>query len=285
MKKKSLILTFLGSALLLLLLMDACTKQSAPKVKSATLSMKALNRSSSASALTSIPVNGGVLNLSSAFVNIAALHIEENSGNENQNEKSGGLKEGGEGNEGGGSGIDNDSINNNDTINEGGGNQNENDSINDGGNESDTADVFLAGPYPLDISTGQATIDQVNVYPGTFKKVNLDFQTSTGTNFYGNSVVIKGQYTPTSGTPVPFTIESTFSKHVQLPLANGGVTVTANSQVSIAIVFDINTWIGNLDFSGAQVANGEILINSTNNTTQFTTFEANLSANIDAEGE
>ncbi len=283
MKKKSLILTFFGSAFLLLFIMDACNKQSVPKIKSASLLMKAVSSSSNATA--TIPVSGGVLDLSSAFVNISALHIEENSGNENQNEKSGGLKEGGEGNEGGGSGIDNDSINNNDTINEGSGSQNENDSISDGGNESGTADVLLAGPYPLNISTGQASIDQVNVYPGTFKKVNFDFQTSNETNFYGNSVVIKGQFKPISGNPVSFTIESVFSRHVQLPIANGGVTVTANSQVLIAIVFDINTWLGNINFAGAQVVNGEILINSTNNTTQFTTFETNLSTNIDAEGE
>ncbi len=277
MKKKSLILTLLGAALLLLFVMNSCTKQAATKVKSATLSMKALSKSPSASSLASIPVKGGVLNLSSAIVNIAALHIEENSGNDNQ---SGGLKEGGEGNEGGEGGIDNDSINNNDTINEGG-----NDTINDGGHESDTADIFLAGPYPLDISTGQATIDQVNVYPGTFKKVHFLFQTSTAAQFYGNSIVIKGQYIPTSGAAVPFTIETIYSKHVQLPLANGGVTVTANSTVAIAIVFNINSWLGNLDFATAQVTNGEILVNNVSNAALLTAFETNLSANIDAEGE
>ena len=270
MKKKSFVFTVLGAAVFLLLVMNACNKSSTQKVKSSSLTMKAITHLTG-TGLASIPVTGGVLDISSAFVNIVNLSIEENSGNDVQNQS-------GSQNEGGDSGIDNDSINE-------GGEGIDNDSINEGGGEADSSNVFLTGPYALDITTGQAAIAQVSIYPGTFKKVNFLFQTSTATEFYGNSIVIKGLYTPTSGSPVPFTIESVYSKHVQLPIANGGITVTANSQVSIAIVFDINAWLSNLDYANALIANGKILINSTNNSSLLSAFETNLSTNIDAEGE
>lgn len=213
--------------------------------KSSTLSVKVVAKV--------LAVKGGALSIKTADVNIANLQIEENSGNDGQNV-------GGGDNESGGKDAE-------------------------GGNENNNGDIILAGPYSLDIASGSASIGQVSIYPGTFKKVDLNFQTSSSSTYNGNSIFITGTYTDNSGTIIPFKIYSSFTQQVQLPLAGNGITVAANSSVTIDIVFDVNAWLTGLNFSSATITNGEIVINSTNNTTLLTIFESNLSKYIDAEKE
>jgi hypothetical protein len=213
--------------------------------KSSTLSVKAVAKVISA--------KGDSLSIKTADVNIANLQIEENSGNDGENV-------GGGDNETGGNDVE-------------------------GGNENDNGDIVLAGPYSLDIASGSASIGQVNIYPGTFKKVDLDFQTSSSSTYNGSSIFITGTYTDNSGTIIPFKIYSSFAQQVQLPIAGNGITVAANSMVTIDIVFDVNAWLTGLDFASATITNGVILINSANNTSLLTTFELNLSKYIDAEKE
>jgi hypothetical protein len=254
MKTQKISLTLLILLAGLLFAFNGCKKSTAPATKSSVLTVKATSFKSGTS-LAPIPVTGGVLNLSTSIVNIGNMRIEENSGNDGEQV---GENGGGGGNEGGGE-------------NEG------------GGSESDSSDVYLTGPFGLDISSGLASIGQVNVYPGTFKKVNFSFQTSSVAGFDGNSIVITGQYANTSGVSIPFTIKSVYSQRIQSPIANGGVTVASNSSVDISIVFDLTAWLSNLDFANAQITNGSILINANTNVNLLTAFETKLSANIDTE--
>jgi len=244
MKTQKVSLTFLILLAGLFFAFSGCKKSTDPATKSSVLTVKATSFKSGTN-LAPIPVTGGMLNIATSLVNIGNLKIEENSGND-------GEQTGENGNEGGGS-------------------------------ESDNPDVFLAGPFSLDISSGLASIGQVSVYPGTFKKVNFSFQTSSVVGFEGNSIVITGQYNTTAGPIIPFTIKSVYSQQIQSLLANGGVTVASNSSVDISIVFDLTAWLINLDFANAQVSNGSILINSGSNVNLLTAFETNLSANIDTE--
>lgn len=191
-----------------------------------------------------------------ANVNIANLQIEENSGNDGENVNGG--------------------------NNDNGGNDNGNDG---GGSESDNGDILLAGPYNLDITGGSASIGQVDVYPGTFKKVDFYFQTAAIDPFFGSSIVINGNYTAADGTVTPYTIRSAFSQQIQLPLTGNGITVTVNTTVVVDIVFDVNAWVSGIDFASATITNNEILIDNANNTNLLAVFEANLSNYIDAEGE
>ena len=259
-----------------ILIMSACTKQSASKLKSSTIAVKAISSSTASS-------NSQAYQVVTAYANLANLRIEENSGNDGENI----------------GGNDNDSIPDNDTI-ENGGEEGGNDSIpdndtiqnesenggNDGGENgnddgTDNSDISLPGPFMMDIASGTASIGEVSVYPGTFKKVNFDFQTTTSLN--NHSIVITGNYTAMDGSTTPFTINSTFTKKVQMLIANGGVIVTANSTVVMNIVFDVNAWLSGVDFASATISNGEILIDNGHNTALLSAFEANLKTYVEQE--
>ena len=228
--------------------LNACKKSALNPSKSSTIELKAVTNSLNPKAVQ-------YFNITAANVNIVNLQIEENSGNDGENVE-GGNDNGNDGNETGGS-----------------------------ENETDNGDILLAGPFSLDISGGNASIGQVNVYPGTFKKVDFSFQTNTSAPFSGSSIVISGNYTSTNGTVIPFTISSAFSQMVQLPLAGNGVTVTANNSAVIDIVFNVNAWLSGIDFASAKVTNNKILIDNAHNNALLSVFEANLAAYIDIEGE
>nr|HPR59238.1 hypothetical protein [Bacteroidales bacterium] len=159
------------------------------------------------------------------------------------------------------------------------------DSTTDTDNEADGEmdDVILPGPYMLDVLNGSLSIDQVAVYPGTFKKVDFKFLLSDEAGFEGNSIVVKGSYQKPDGVAVPVTLRSDFSQQVQLPIANGGITVAANSTITLTIVLDIQTWINNIDLAGAILTNNEIIIDKTVNADLLTLFESNLASAIEVE--
>lgn len=144
--------------------------------------------------------------------------------------------------------------------------------------DSGNDDVILQGPYTIEISNGIVSFDQVDVFTGTYKKVDLIFQTGDSTTLNGHSIIITGNYINADGSSIPFTLKSDFTKQIQLQLANEGVTVSENSTVSISIVFDTDAWLSDLDFANAHITNGEIAIDNNNNTSLLNAFEANLSS-------
>lgn len=239
----------LSLVVILFITISGCKKDNAG-VKSVTLNVKSSAVKAGTTTSLEIPLQIGSLSVLSANVNIADVKIEENSGEENQQ---------GENNTGG----------------------NDNEGSN---SEADNGDIGLPGPFALDISSGTSSLGQVSVYPGTFKKVNFQFIANTANPFNGKTIVISGNYIKPDGSIVPFTINSGFSEQVQLLIANGGIVATANSTQDIMILFDLNAWL-NLDFAGAQVTNGQIVIDNNNNVALLNSFNANVAANIDAENE
>lgn len=263
---KARVLNSLGVLVTLVALLSftGCMKNSA---KNATLQMtasptKTSGTLKSASVAGPIQLVSGTLTLTGANVNIADLQIEENSGNDVEQQVGDqqiGGKESNEGKE-----------------------SKSKESENEG---KDSEDILLAGPFSLDISNGDAIIDQIDVYPGTFKKVDFTFQLNSNTPFNGHSIAIAGNYVATDGSIIPFVLYSDFAKQIQLPLADGGITVQSNSKVSISIVFDLNNWLGSLDLQGATITDGKIVIDHMNNPSLLAEFEAKVAANIDVENE
>jgi len=227
--------------------------------KSGTAVMNAANSPKAASAvLSELPISGGNLNVQTAWINIADLRIEENSGFD------------GEYNDDNQDGPDNEA----DTSQEDSG----------GGADSlDAADITAAGPFSLDISNNQALIGSFDVYPGTFRKVDFTFQPNASDPFYGKTIVISGEFTSDGGTTTPFTLKSEFSQIIQTSIADGGIVVAADSTVEINVVFDLAGWFVNVDFLAAQTTNGQILIDASSNAALLTAFEANLSQYVDVE--
>lgn len=144
--------------------------------------------------------------------------------------------------------------------------------------DSGKDDVILQGPYTIEINNGIASLDQVDVFTGTYKKVDLTFRTGDSTALNGHSIIITGYYLTSDGSTIPFTLNSDFAKQIQLPLVNDGVAVSENSTVSISIVFDANAWLNVLNFAYAHITDGKIAINNNNNTSLLNAFEKNLSS-------
>jgi hypothetical protein len=189
------------------------------------------------------------ISLTSAIVQIQNLIIEENSGNNSQ------------------SNVDS--------------------NVNDGGSETvksaenDGGDIKLAGPYVLDVLSGKALIENVSLQAGTYKQVDFSFVPNKTNN---HSIVISGNFN-NNGTILPFTITSDINNSVQLPLSGTGLTITPGATSALSIVFDVYTWIKNLDFTTATVANNTINISSSENQTLYNSFISALSTNIDTEKE
>lgn len=209
--------------------------------------------------LSNVPVPGGSLDIVTALVNIDQVRIEENSGFD--------VEQQGDHNDGEQGGPDN----------EMGGPDNE-----QGGLEADQ-DIIVTGPFALDISNGDAVIQSVDVYPGTFKKVDLTFSINTAPPFNGKTIVINGTFVPDSGTPVSMALKSEFAQEIQTPIAGGGITVADNSTVAVTVAFDLAGWFDKVDLTTAQVANGEIIIDNAHNTALLAAFEANLGKYVDVE--
>jgi len=215
-----------------------------------TLQLKASSNQTLKSA-TITSVNGASITLDVAKVEIKNLRIEENSGNDNQD----GDQSGNEGNY-----------------------SNEKNSKSESG---DAGDILFPGPYLLDIQGGSASIDQVDVQPGTYKKVDFEFVAGSENN--SHSIVLSGIYTNAQGMTVPFTLTSEFAETVQLPLVGDGIQVTSGSISSISILFDVNNWLNKLDFSSANQSNGQIIINKEENSGLYLTFLSSLSQHIEIE--
>lgn len=195
------------------------------------------------------PITGGTLDVQNAYVNFKNLVVEENSGFDGQQTGENGTGDTGD----------------------------------QGDPESDTQNITAPGPFSIDIASGSASLGNFSVYPGTFKKVDFQLAANSASPYFGNTIVIGGTYTPTSGTAIPFTLKSGLTAQLQLHIANGGITVATNSSVAINIVIDLPGLFNNINFSSATVTNGQILIDSQNNTLLLSAFESALNTDTDVE--
>lgn len=193
-----------------------------------------------------IPASGGSLELTSANFNLEKLAIQENSGFDGEQQ---------------------------------GENQNEN----GGGGENEASDIIVNGPLNFDIANGDVSLGNLNVYPGTFKKVDIYFTGNNAVPFNGNSIFVTGNFTKSDGTVLPFEIRSSYNSMYETLIANGGITVLANQSVEVKLTFDLVSLFGNLDLNNAVVTGNVILIDSSNNANILSVFETNLRNSIDLE--
>lgn len=218
-----------------------------PLQKNSNLLLKIGNKVTTGNIVTS----GGELIISSFYISLSKVSLQENSGFDGEYQG------------------DNNDGNDNETKNE--------------NNENDASDIVISGPFNLDIASGIAELGSVNVYPGVFKKVDLNFITSSQNPFNNYSIVVNGNYKKQNGELIPFTIRSKFSNIYETLIANGGITVNSNSTVTVIVEFNFNNIFGNMDFSNAVATNGIIKIDEQNNTALLQTFERNLNNSIEIE--
>ena len=208
-----------------------------------------------------IAVIGGTVTLQSASFSIQRVHIEEEMETEGEHgEHQGGEEQGGE-EQGGGHHEGNE--------HEGGEHGNE--------NENDEEDVVLEGPFAIDIASGGAVLQSAAVFPGTFRRAEIELHLEGGTPFDGDSIEIQGQFQPTGGGgAVPFTLRSHLVRELEVPIANGSVTVASNSTVSFTVTFDLAAMFAHLDLHSAVVEGGAIAIDDSHNTAMLAAFEHDL---------
>lgn len=242
----------LGTFFLAMLFFSACNKSdpTSPSTlsKSSTIVLKAGSKSALSGSSSDIPVTGGSLSLSSFDVNISKIQIQENSGFDGEQQ--------GENNDG---------------------------NTDDGGNETEMPDIILNGPFNLNIASGSVEVGSFDVYPGTFKQVDLYFSTTVNQPYNGNSITINGGLTNQTGSTIPVILKSKFAQNFQTLISGNGITVTQNTTVPVTITFDFNKMFANLDFSSATVTDGTILIDDTHNSQLLTTFENNLNNSVELE--
>ena len=251
MKRKHLISAILS--IILVISLTSCGKKdptsSSLLEKSSLVIMKTNAKQDLSLSTTDVSVKGGSLDIQTALLIIEKFKIEENSGYEGEQE----------------------------------GEHQDNDGGNDG--EFEVPDIIVTGPFTMDISKGEAFIDSVAVYPGTFKNVDLTFSTNPAAPFNNKSIVIEGVFTPTTGAAVSFFLQSEFMQVIQSNIARNGITIAENATIPVVVTFDLAGFFKNMDFGAAQVVDGKILIDSNNNSALLTTFEANLGNYIDVEEE
>ncbi|MFC1618815.1 PepSY-like domain-containing protein [Candidatus Neomarinimicrobiota bacterium] len=269
MKRLNLFLLF--GVLSALLLATGCDKLGlGPKAGTSksmgSLVLKASIPASLGKQMNGFPVSGGTIDITMARVNIADLVIEENSGDESEADD-------GE--------VDEDD--NQDDVQSGfdGEFEGEDGDDDEDHEDDDEDDVLLPGPYALDISDGVAEIATVEVGTGTYRKVDFSFSPLVDLPFDGYSILIDGTFTPDGGAGMPFSLKSTYSDEVQCQIADSGITVDANMTVPVVVIFDVGSWLGDVDFSLATIVDNAIAINPSANQNLLTAFEANLAETVE----
>jgi hypothetical protein len=272
-----------GTFVMAALFLSACNKNEPTMPLTLSQSGSIMLKAESKTTSGTIPVIGGDLALSVFDVNLAKIQIQENSGFDVEQE--------GEYNDGD---IDNEETETDSSgfdveqegeNNDGGTNDNEaeTDEELEESEESDASDITLNGPFSLNIASGFVEIGSFDVYPGTFKKVDVTFSISSEQPYNGNSIVMNGEFTDEAGTTTPVILNSKFDKSFETLLSGNGITVTANTTVPVTIIFDFNKIFSNLNFSSATVTNGTLLIDDSHNTQLLTTFEKNLNNSVEFE--
>lgn len=249
MKSKNFALLF-SVVLISALLFSACNKSEPISPisleKSSNVILKASGKT--ATNINRIAVTNGNVSLSTFYISLSKINIQENSGFDGE--------QNGENNDG----------------------QAEN-----GSTEIEVPDITLNGPFNFNIASGSVELGTFAVYPGTFKQVDLTFLTTSNSPFNGNSLVINGNFTSSNGTVIPFVLHSKFSNTFQTLISGNGITVNQNSTVPVTIIYDFDKMFANMNFDSATIINGTIFIDETNNSELLRTFENNLNNSVELE--
>ncbi len=195
-----------------------------------------------------IPVPGGYITVDSLMINLQRIQIQENSGFQGEQ-------------------------------------QGEHSDPDGGGSEGERGDIVISGPLALEISSGLAAIGPVPVYAGTFLQTDLHFAPSPLPPLNGNAIVVRGTYIRTDSTHISLTMLSRYSNVVETRIANGGIIVPRDSTVTVRLTFNLNSWFGTVPFNNAQLTNGRIIVDQSNNTQLLTVFETNLRGSAEEELE
>lgn len=137
------------------------------------------------------------------------------------------------------------------------------DDYQDGFYDSDD-DIELQGPFELDLTTGTSTITSLNVPNLVYEEVEFEIAKNTNPNsdMFNKSVVLKGTI---SGIPFEFWHNVDEDIEVDFDDASNDIIVS-NNLTTIALNFNLDGILSQVDLSSATDGNGDglIEINPTN---------------------
>jgi len=145
----------------------------------------------------------------------------------------------------------------------------ENEDSNTVSSDSIYEDTELMGPFELDLSAGNVSIDvaTVNIPDNVYDKINFELHKSKNANsdIFGKSVEIKGDI---NGTPFVFWTDAEEEMQVKFNITNNstptrGIVVAGAQTTTTTINFNLSTIFGSastIDFSTAVDGNGDGVI-------------------------
>lgn len=145
-----------------------------------------------------------------------------------------------------------------------------------------TSTLVVDGPFTFDVAAGPTVIESVPVQPGTIRSARLGLQTTGAAPFDGDSIVLEGTYKAENGDQTRFTLRSKFAGNLQVPVANGGIVIDANTVVPVELAFDLASLVAALDFDAATVEDGFIRIDETHNADLLMVFAMGLHSCVGA---
>lgn len=248
--------------------------------KSGVIALKVVVQTTTDSRTSTFPVLGSQLQIDQAFIAVNSIVIEENSSENDQDDFEEEDQPGYDGEQDGEHDDgDNDS---DDDVQSGFDGEQEGDNDDGDVDEDEDDDIVLLGPFTIDISEGEVEIAVVEVPVGIYRNVDFTFSPSIETSFNGNSILISGIFFPDDGTETAFTLSSQFEDEIQTEIANGGIVVGVNTTTSIVVIFDLVDWFRSVDFSTADITDGQLLVDNVNNIELLATFENALEQTVDA---
>lgn len=130
-------------------------------------------------------------------------------------------------------------------------------------NENLYSDLELKGPFELDLSSGNVSIDitSINLPLDVYDEIEFKLHKSNNnlSELFGKSIQIKGKL-----NGIPFVFWHNFEEEFEVDYVNNAVDVIVDGTSTSAIInFDLNAVFGStstIDFTGAKDGNGNGII-------------------------
>ncbi len=137
------------------------------------------------------------------------------------------------------------------------------DDDNDDQNENLYSDLELKGPFELDLSSGNVSIDitSINLPLAVYDEIEFKLHKSVNelSELFGKSIQIKGEL-----NGIPFVFWHNFEEEFEVDYVNNAVDVVVDGTSTSAIInFDLDAVFGStstIDFTGAKDGNGNGII-------------------------
>lgn len=138
--------------------------------------------------------------------------------------------------------------------------------------------LSVPGPYLFNIFIGTIPVDEVLVQPGRYKTLCFDFFAGPDNELHG--LVLRGAFTDSRGTTVPFCLMADIDQTVRLQFPGNGMRVKPGQILSATVSVDLYHWLKSIDLNQASAEKEYIRISKKNNQALYDKFVAQTAKNV-----